>query len=191
MGEQSGDGASLHERMERYESLAAEELRYRERKSDVLEDVSAALAETIESATEECRVTVEATETSADGRQHRLRARLDTADLVARITETLPDGFILKHLHDDGTVSIAWDERATVPDERHYSAILKAIVEEETETEDGLIVDVPREERVRSRAVDLGVPEDLAVRRLSHLDDIGVLSVADGRVYPGTNYSSL
>ncbi len=52
--------------------------------------------------------TVAAIEHSEDGRRYRVDARLDSAVLVAAVTEQLPGGFVVSHVNDDGTLSIEW-----------------------------------------------------------------------------------
>ncbi|WP_227739065.1 hypothetical protein [Halorientalis pallida] len=54
---------------------------------------------------------------------------------------------------------------------------------------DGLVESVPSRERVLSRAVDLGVPEDAAADRLARLAELDVIDLADDKVYPDTDFS--
>ena len=183
-------GDRAHDSMETYARLAEREREYRRRKAAVLDEIGDDLAAAVEAGVDEAGVDVEVTETSRDGTHQTLRARLDRAALVAAVTAELPDGFVVEHVNDDGTLTIQWDERASVPDGRHCSALLKAIVAEETELDaDGLIVSVPTREAVLARAVELGVAEATAATRLDHLDTLDVVDVDDGRVYPDTNFS--
>ncbi|WP_336001533.1 hypothetical protein [Halorientalis halophila] len=181
---------SSHELMESYVDLAAEEARYRRAKADVLEDVGDRLAEGVEDAVDEAGVNVEVVHTSKDGSLQTLAARLDSAALVAALNDHLPDGFVVEHVNDDGTLTVQWEERETVRDRRHDGAVLKAIVAEETVLDaDGLVDEVPTRERVLSRAVELGVPEEAAADRLARLADLDVVDLSDGKVYPDSNFS--
>jgi len=192
-GSADGDPESdvpAHERMGTYAELAEAERSARRRKAAVLDAVGTDLAAAVESAADEAGVTVEATDTARDGTRQTLRARLDRAALVAAAAEHLPDGFVVQHVNDDGTLTVQWDERSSVPDSRHHAALLKAIVAEETEIdEDGLIAGVPTRATVLARAVELGVPEDAAETGLARLERLDVVDVDDGRVYPDSNFS--
>ena len=179
-----------HDRMEAYAELAAEERAYRRRKDATLNAVGEELAAAVAAAAEDARVDVEVADTSRDGTKQTLRARLDRATLVAAAAEHLPDGFVGQHVNDDGTLTVQWDERSSVPDSRHHAALLKAIVAEETEVdEDGLIAGVPTRATVLARAVELGVPEDAAETGLARLERLDMVDVDDGRVYPDSNFS--
>jgi hypothetical protein len=183
-------GETPHERMETFADLAAKERESRRRKERVLADIGDDLGDAVATAAERGGINVEVTETSRDGTHQTLRARLDRAALVAAVSDQLPPGFVVEHVNDDGTLTVQWDERATVPDRRHHGALLKAIVAEETELdEDGLIVSVPTRERVVQRAVALGTPEEKAASRLDHLAQLDVVDIDDGRVYPDSNFS--
>lgn len=175
---------SPHERMQRYESLEQTEREYRSEKRDVLETVKTDLAAVVESAVDEkgANVTVEAT--SNDGTVQTLTARLDRAALIAHVSDELPEGFTIKRVRDDGTLAIEWSRRETSP-ERRASAIIQAIVNEELVTDaDDLIVSAPTESDVIERAGELGVSEKLASERLQRLDDIGLVDIEDGQVFP-------
>jgi len=180
----------LHERMVRYEALAKQ---VRERASDrdaVANDIGERLAGTITDAVEEAGVNVEATDSSADGRRFRFTARLDSAALVAALTAALPAGFVVSHVNDDGSLSIEWTGDDRTPSQREHGAVLKAIVAEATRTDaDGLIESVPSTEAVLDRAVELGIDRDAAEDRLGRLATLDVVDIADGRVYPDTNFS--
>lgn len=178
--------------MTEYEDLAEQEQHYRTQKRAVIDDVSTQLCDAVEEATTETGVSVEIQSTSRDGSQQTLTARLDGAALVAAVTDQLPDGFVVEHVNDDGSLTIQWDERESVSEGRRAAAILKAIVAEETVTDsDGLIVEVATRERVVERATDLGVEERVAEQRLSHLVDLGVVDISAGEVYPDSNFSKL
>jgi hypothetical protein len=184
------DDRSSHERMARYVELAETEQRTRREKRAVLDQVSETVAEAVESAAADTSVGVEVASTSADGRHHTVRARLDRAALVAATVRALPDGFVVEHVNDDGTLTVEWDERETVSDGRQYGSILKATVAEETVTdEDGFVLRVPTRETVLDRAEALDVPRDAAADRLRRLADLDVLDVASDGVYPDTNFS--
>ncbi|SEN70289.1 hypothetical protein SAMN05216388_1004225 [Halorientalis persicus] len=183
---------TAHELMESYAELAAEEAKYRREKGDVLGTVSRQLADSVADAVEETGLNVEVVHASSDGTHQTLRPRFDRAALVAALNDHLPDGFVVEHVNEDGTLTVQWDERETVRERRHNGAILKAIVAEETETDgDGLIESVPTRERVIARAVDLDVPEDAAADRLARLADLDVVDLADGKVYPDSNFSKV
>ena len=49
---------------------------------------------------------------------------------------------------------------------------------------DELIVSAPTRADVIDRAVELGVSRDLAGDRLQRLDDIGIVDIEDGQVFP-------
>ena len=181
---------TAHDRMQQYEELAAKEGAFRRRKGSVLDAVGDELAAAVESAVDDAGAAVEVTETSRDGTHQTLRARLDRAALVAAVADALPEGFVVEHVNEDGSLTVQWDEHDTVGPERHHGSILKAIVAEETVTdENGLITDVPTLERVLSRAESLGVDRDAAERRLDHLAELDVVDVAEGEVLPDTNFS--
>src|SRR6056297_420296 len=154
---------TTHERMQRYEVLAEKEREFRKQKTTVLDDVGEELTDAVEQAIEGAGVAIEVDSTSRDGTHQTLRARLDRAALVAAVTTHLPDGFVVEHVNDDGTLTVQWDERESTSAGRRAAAILKAIVAEATETDsDGLIVDVATREAVLARATELGVDEELA-----------------------------
>lgn len=178
------DDESAHERMQRYESLAETERQYRGEKRTVLEEVRSELAAVVEAAVERegANVTVEAT--SNDGTVQTLIARLDRAALIARVADELPEGFTVKRVRDDGTLAIEWSRRGMSPEQR-ASAIIQAIVNEQLVTDaDELIVSAPTRADVIDRAVELGVSRDLAGDRLQRLDDIGIVDIEDGQVFP-------
>ena len=184
------DAETTHERMQRYEVLADKEREFRKQKRLVLGDVGEELTGAVETAAAETGVSVEVDSTSRDGSHQTVRARLDRAALVAHVTDGLPDGFVVEHVNDDGSLTIQWDERASVSAGRRAAAVLKAIIAEETTTDkDGLIDDVPTRDEVVARAVELGVDEDLAKQRLAHLADMDVVDIAQGEVYPDSNFS--
>lgn len=181
------DEESSHERMQRYQSLEETEREYRTEKRAVMEEVKTDIAGVVESAVEKegANVTVEAT--SNDGTVQTLTARLDRAALIARISDELPEGFSVKRVRDDGTLAIEWSRRKTSAEQR-ASAIIQAIVNEEIVTDaDDLIVSAPTRSDVIQRAGELGVPEDLAGSRLQRLDDIGLVDIEDGQVFPDSD----
>ncbi|MFD1586703.1 hypothetical protein ACFR9U_06885 [Halorientalis brevis] len=181
---------TTHERMQRYEVLAEKEREFRKQKTTVLDDVGEELIDAVEQAIEGAGVAIEVDSTSRDGTHQTLRARLDRAALVAAVTTHLPDGFVVEHVNDDGTLTVQWDEREGVSEGRRAAAVLKAIVAEETTTDrDGLFVEVPTREQVVTRATALGIDEDLAERRLAHLSDMDVVDVVEDEVYPDRNFS--
>lgn len=180
----------LHERMAEYEALATAAAERAHERDEVGAAVGDRLAASISEAVTEAGVNVEAVERSRDGRRHRFTARLDRAALVAAVTEALPDGFVVSHVNDDGSLSIEWTGERSTPSKRAHGAVLKAIVAEETVSDDdGLIESVPTRERVLERAVELGVDESDAAARLDRLATLEVVDIADGRVYPDTNFS--
>jgi hypothetical protein len=181
---------TAHELMESYADLSAQEEKYRREKADVLDTVSVQLTDSVADAVEEAGCNVEVAHTSADGTHQTLRAQFDRAALVAALNDHLPAGFVVEHVNEDGTLTVQWDERESVRERRHHSAIVKAIVAEEMELDgDGFIESVPSRERVLARAADLDVPESDAADRLARLADLDVIDLADGKVYPDTNFS--
>lgn len=180
----------LHERMETYERLAAEASDAARRRDETATDIGDRLAAAITGAVEAEGATVEATDRSADGHRFRFAARLDRAALVAALTETLPDGFVVSHVNDDGSLSVEWTGDDRPAPKRERGAVLKAIIAEELVVDsDGLIESVPTRERVLERARELGLDGDETATRLSRLVTLDVVDIEDGRVYPDTNFS--
>lgn len=180
------DGPSSHERMEQYESLAEQEREFRAEKRNVLDAVEEDLTAVVEQAIETAGANVAVEATSNDGKQQRLGARLDRAALVAQITDRLPDGFTVKRVHDDGTVTVEWSRRKSSPESRAM-VILQAIVREEIVTDaDELIISAPTRGEVIERAEELGVNPELAGKRLQRLDDLGHVDIEEGQVFPGS-----
>ena len=184
------DDTPLHERMETYESLAGAAAEAARERDETAAEIGERLAATVTEAVEREGANVGVTGQSADGHRFRFTARLDRAALVAALTETLPDGFVVSHVNDDGTLSIEWTGNDRTPSKREHGAILKAIIAEEMVLDaDGLIESVPTRERVLSRAVELGLDEADAADRLSRLATRDVVDLADGSVYPDENFS--
>jgi len=180
----------LHERMAEYERLASEAADAARERDETATDIGDRLAEAISVAVESEGTTIEPMGRSADGHRYRFTARLDRAALVAALTETLPDGFVVSHVNDDGTLSVEWTGEDRTPSKRERGAILKAIIAEEMVLDsDGLIETVPTRETVLARAVELGVEEAEAASRLSRLETLDVVDIDDGLVYPDTNFS--
>jgi len=180
----------LHERMEDYETLAGKAAESARRRDETAAEISDRLAEAITEAVEVEGANVEGVGQSDSGHRYRFRARLDRAGLIAALTEILPDGFVVSHVNDDGTLSIEWTGSDRTPSKRERGAILKAIIAEEMVLDsDGLIESVPTRERVLARAVELGIEEDEASARLSRLATLDVVDLAEGRVYPDENFS--
>jgi len=180
----------LHERMVRYEELA-EQARARASDRDAVgHDVGERLADIVSEAVETAGVTIEQSDRSTDSRRFRFTARLDRAALVAALTESLPAGFVVSHVNDDGSLSIEWTGDDSTPAKREHGAVLKAIIAEATVTDvDGLIESVPSKSAVLDRAVELGIDREAAGDRLGRLAMLDVVDIADGRVYPDTNFS--
>ena len=184
------DETPLHERMERYEELAGAAADAARKRDETATEIGSRLADAITEAVEQEGTNVVQSGQSNDGHRYHFTARLDRAALVAALTETLPEGFVVSHLNDDGTMSVEWTGSDRTPGKRERGAILKAIIAEEMELDsDGLIESVPTRERVLARAVELGVDEDEAGARLSRLATLDVVDLADGRVYPDENFS--
>lgn len=178
----------LHERMAEYERLAERVRETASERDDVGAAVGDELAATVAEAAETAGVGIEVAE--RDGRRFRFEARLDRAALIAALTDALPPGFVVSHVNDDGSLSVEWTGDDRTPGKRERGAILKAIVAEATTTDaDGLIDSVPSREAVLDRAVELGVDREEAADRLRRLATLDVVDVADGRVYPDTNFS--
>lgn len=181
---------SLADRMEQYEAAAEAARTAGEDRDDLARDIGDGLAEAVQTAVIEAGATVETVAHSPDGHRFTFEARLDRAALVAALTDELPGGFVVSHVNVDGSLSIEWTGSGRTPGKRERGALLKAIIAEETESdEDGLITSVPTRERVLDRAVELGIDRDDAAERLERLDTLEVVDIADGKVYPETNFS--
>ncbi|WP_336336524.1 hypothetical protein [Haloarcula brevis] len=181
---------SAHEQMERHAALTEELADVSAERDAVAATVQDRLADAIGAAIAEAGASVGSRGQSRDGKRFRFEARLDRAALVAAATERLPDGFVVSHVNDDGTLSVDWTGDSTTPSKREHGAILKAIVAEETVTDgDGFIESVPSRDRVLSRAVELGVDESDAADRLARLATLDVVDIADDGVYPDENFS--
>lgn len=184
------DEEPLHERMETYERLAGDAAEAARERDETADEIGDRLAEAVTEAVDRAGANVVQSEQSRDGHRYRFNARLDRAALVAALTETLPDGFVVSHVNDDGTLSIEWTGSDRTPGKRERGAILKAIIAEELVLDrDGLIESAPTRTRVLSRAVELGLEEDEAASRLSRLATLDVVDLAEGRVYPDENFS--
>lgn len=97
---------------------------------------------------------------------------------------------MVSHVNEDGSLSIEWTGDDRTPSKRQHGAVLKAIIAEATVTdEDGLIESVPERSAVLDRAVELGIDREDAADRLGRLVTLDVVDLADGRVYPDTNFS--
>jgi hypothetical protein len=180
----------LHERMAEYDRLADEATELARERDETARDIGDRLATAITEAVDREGVNVEATGQSRDGHRFQFTARLDRAALVAALTETLPDGFVVSHVNDDGTLSVEWTGEDRTPSRRERGAVLKAIVAEAMVLDDdGLIESVPTRDAVLDRAVELGVDRDEADDRLARLATLDVVDIADGHVYPDENFS--
>jgi hypothetical protein len=185
MGEQT-----LHEQMKQYDTLAEEVTQTARKRDDVARTVQTRLADVVADAVTKEGANVEAVERSKDGHQHRFEARLDRAALVAAVTEGLPDGFVVEHVNEDGSLSIEWTGERETPTKRDHGAVLKAIVAEEMVTdEDGLVESAPTRARVLERAVELGIDESDADGRLQRLETLNVVEHSSGELFPGKNFS--
>lgn len=181
---------SPHERMEQYQRLVAEEREKRAAKRDELDAVGDSLTDAVEAAIEAEGATVGVSSVSNDGTEQTLRPRLDRAALVAAVWEALPEGFGIKRVNDDGSLTVEWDRGAASTNKRRAKTILTAIVSEELETDaDGLIVSAPSRTAVVERATDLGIDEETAEGRLDRLVDLDVVDIEDGQVFPSGNFS--
>jgi hypothetical protein len=179
------DDRPLHEQMERYEALSSEATEAAKERDKTGAEIGKRLAAAVTDATEQRGANVEMTEQSSDGHRYRFKARLDRAALVAALTETLPDGFVVSHVNTDGTLSVEWTGHDRTPSKREHGAVLKAIIAEEVVVDDdGLVESVPTRERVLSRAVELGVDEDDAAARLSRLATLDVVDPTSTSVLP-------
>ena len=180
----------LHERMAEYDRLAEGAAELARDRDETATEIGERLAGAIAAAVDREGVNVEPTGQSRDGHRFQFTARLDRAALVAALTETLPDGFVVSHVNDDGTLSVEWTGKDRTPSKRERGAILKAIVAEAMELDgDGLIETVPTRDAVLDRAVELGVDRDEAADRLARLATLDVVDIADGRDYPDENFS--
>jgi len=178
---------STHEQMEEYQRLAEQEREFRAEKRAALAEVGGDLTDAVERAIESAGANVAVESVSGDGTQQRLRAGLDRAALVAAVTEELPAGFTIKRVNDDGTLTVEWSRREKSAEQR-ATAILQAIVSEQIETDaDDFIVDAPTRSEVVERAVELGIARDLAAERLQRLEDIGLVMIEEGEVFPDSS----
>jgi len=179
-----------HEQMEQHAALTEELAGIEDERDDIAASVEDRLSDAIEEAITEAGTNVGSLGQSKDGKRFRFEARLDRAALVAAVTEALPDGFVVSHVNEDGTLSVDWTGDSTTPSKREHGAILKAIIAEETETDsDGFIESVPSRDRVLARAVEVGVDRDDAADRLSRLATLDVVDIGDDGVYPDENFS--
>ncbi|EMA68005.1 hypothetical protein C462_15075 [Halorubrum distributum JCM 13916] len=143
------DDTPLHERMKAYEASAREAARAGKKRDRIAANVGKRLAAAVTDAVEQDGANVKVTGQSGDGHRYRFTARLDRAALVATLTETLPDGFVVSHVNDDGSLSIEWTGADRTPSKRQHGAVLKAIVAEEMVLDDdGLVESVPTRDRV-------------------------------------------
>lgn len=181
----------LSDRMERLETVANEAAEAARERDALASEIGHELAEHVEEAVADAGTNVEAIDRSGEGR-FRFEARLDRAAMVAALTDALPAGFAVSHVNDDGSLSVEWTGSERAPGTRDRDAILKAIIAEATVTdEDGFIESAPSREGVLDRAVELGLPRDAAVERLDRLVTLDMVDVADGEVYPDTNFSRI
>lgn len=180
----------LHEHMARHAELTEEVRALSSERDAVAAEVRDRLADAVAEAVVEEGAAVESLDGSRDGTRFRFGARLDRAATVAALVRALPDGFYVSHVNADGSLSVDWTGQGRTPSKREYGAILKAVVAEETETdEDGFVTGVPTRERVLARAVELGVAEDDAAERLDRLATLDVVDVTDDGVYPDDNFA--
>lgn len=181
---------TLHEQMKQYDTLAEEASKTARKRENVAQTVQTRLADVVADAVTKEGANVEAVGRSNDGHQHRFEARLDRAALVAAVTEGLPDGFVVEHVNEDGSLSIEWTGERETPAKHDHRAVLKSIVAEEMETdEDGLVESAPSRNRVLARAVELGIDEDDADGRLQRLETLNVVEHSGGEVFLGKNFS--
>lgn len=184
------DDTPLHERMETHDALASEAAKAARKRDETASQIGKRLSSAVSEAVERAGANVEVAGRSNDGHRFRFAARLDRAALVAALTETLPNGFVVSHVNTDGTLSIEWTGEDRTPSKREHGAILKAVIAEELVVDDdGLIEGVPTRERVLSRARELGLNEADATDRLQRLAALDVVDLADDRVYPDDNFS--
>lgn len=180
----------IHERMERYEELASRVVDATSERDAVAEEIEQSLVDAVADAVEVAGVNIAVADRSQDGRQYQFTARLDRAALVAALTDSLPAGFVVSHVNDDGSLNIEWTGTDRTPSKRRHGAVLKAIVAEATRTDgDGLIESVPPRSAVLDRAAELGIDREDAADRLGRLVTLDVIDIADGKVYPDTNFS--
>lgn len=184
------DEQSAHDRMARYEQLAEQERQYRAKKRNVLDQVGQELSAVVEAAIDSEGASAAVESTGDDGKRLTIGARLDRAALIAAVSDSLPDGFSIKGINDDGTLTIEWSRREQSPEQRAM-VILEAIVVEEIVTDaDEFIIEAPSRSAVIERATALGVPSDLAGERLQRLDDLGKVDIEEGQVFPGAGRDS-
>lgn len=181
----------LSDRMERLETVATEAADAARERDALASEIGDELAGHVERAVADAGTNVAAVDRSGDGR-FRFEARLDRAAMVAALTEALPAGFAVSHVNDDGSLTVEWTGSERTPGTRDRDAVLKAIIAEATTADsDGFIESVPSREAVLDRAEELGLPRDAAVDRLDRLVALDMIDVADGDVYPDTNFSRI
>lgn len=180
----------LHEHMTRHAELTEEVAALSRDREAVAAEVRDRLADAVAAAVAEAGANVEPLDGPRDGTRFRFGARLDRAATVAALVRELPDGFYVSHVNEDGSLSADWTGHGRTPSKREYGAILKAIVAEETVSdEDGFVTGAPTRERVLARAVELGVAEEDAAERLARLATLDVVDVTDDGVYPDDNFA--
>jgi len=180
------------ERMEEFKTAFSEAQKATRERDELAREIGDRLAADVQTAVAAEGTTVEAVDTSGKNDRFRFEARLDRAAMVAALTDQLPAGFAVSHINDDGSLTIEWTGNGRTPTKRDRDAILKAIVAEETVSDDdGLIDSVPTRTRVLDRAEELGVPRDVAQERLERLVTLDMLDIDDGYVYPDTNFSRI
>jgi hypothetical protein len=184
------DPQTVIERIEQFETAtkeATEAVRERERTA---EEAGEQLATLVADAVSSEGTNVEAVANSTEPPRFRFEARLDRAAMVATLTDALPAGFVVSHVNQDGSLSIEWTGSNRTPTGREHDAVLKAIIAEETVTEDdGLISSVPTRSDVLARAETLNIPREAASNRLERLSRLNMVDISDGEVYPGKNFS--
>jgi hypothetical protein len=176
--------------MERFRSLTADIDDATAERDAIATDIGAELADHIEDAVADHGASLTAVDRSDRDGRFRFEARLDRAAVVAALTDSLPEGFVVSHLNDDGSLSVEWTGSGRTPTGRNHDAVLKAIVAEETTIdEDGFITSVPSRDRVLDRAAEFGVPREQATDRMDRLVRLDMVDVDDGLVYPDENFS--
>jgi len=181
---------SLPERMEQCRSLTDDIDEVTAERDAIATDIGAELAGHVEAAVADHGASVATVARSDRDGRFRFEARLDRAAVVAALTESLPDGFVVSDLNDDGSLSIEWTGSGRIPTGRNHDAVLKAIIAEETVVdEDGFITSVPSRDSVLDRAAEFGVPREKATSRMERLVRLDMIDVDDGHVYPDENFS--
>jgi hypothetical protein len=184
------DPEALIDRIEQFETATDEAAQAARERDQAAHDAGDQLATLLADAVETAGTNVEAVAHATDPTRFRFEARLDRAAMVATLTSSLPAGFVVSHVNQDGSLSIEWTGRDRTPTGREHDAILKAIIAAETILDgDGFITSVPTRSAVLDRAEGLDIPREAANGRLERLARLDMIDLSEAEVCPATNFS--